>query len=119
MVTVADNLKLDVMIRPEKLNFFTSLLLCFFASLPFFASLLLSSFASLLEHTTLALLTPHSTDYWYTNVLQIKIFKLLICANYLKTENNTHKKWNLVCMSLEHMILALLAPRSTVHVLDK
>ena len=34
-------------------------------------------------------------------------------ANYLKRESNPNKKWNLVCMSLEHMALALLAARSS------
>ena len=34
-------------------------------------------------------------------------------ANYLKSETNPNKKWNLVRESLEHTTLPLLAPRST------
>ena len=33
--------------------------------------------------------------------------------NYLKRESDPNKKGNLVCMSLEHRSLPLVAPRST------
>ena len=70
-----------------------------------------------LEHRTLPLLAPRSTDWANrpldTNVIQIKIFYTMNVPKYFKRESNPNKKWNLVRMSLEHTTLPLLAPRST------
>ena len=70
-----------------------------------------------LEHTTLPLLVPRSTNWanraFDINEQEMNIFKNWINAKYLKRESNTNKKWILVRMSLEHWPLSLLAPRST------
>ena len=62
-----------------------------------------------LEHKTLPLLTPRSTDWangpFDTKVTQINIFKHWMYENYLKREGNPNKKWNLVRMSLEQKTL--------------
>ena len=70
-----------------------------------------------LEHTTLPLLAPRSTNWAKlpldTNVQQINLLQAMNVRKYLKRESNPNKKWNLVRMSFEHSTLPLLAPCST------
>ena len=66
-----------------------------------------------LEHTTLPLSVPRSTNWangaFDTNEEQDNILKHWIYGNYLKRS----KQKFMGCMSLERIILPLLAPRST------
>ena len=65
-----------------------------------------------LQHTTLPLLAPRSTDWasgpLATNVLQINNFDAMDVWNYLKRETNPNKKWNLVRMSLENTTFTVI-----------